>query len=242
MSAVLFQPPGVVTVMEPWDGMRLPPAELFRSLRAELHTTHRLGRGRLDIPALQRSGAMRWWPEGSVTPDLEVAEEVLLGVKWPAYTRYLDLLPTTKFVVCLRDPFQVVSSFKAKGGALARGLEYDTAFNRSLNRELRTATTDIARRRVLLYDAINRQILPHLGKPNVLAARYERWFTDRDGLLRELEHFLGLELGHTAVQFRPPGPRHHLPPAEVTLVQQTCVTSEALGYRLDCPGTTPAAG
>lgn len=242
MSAVLFQPPSVVTVMEPWDGMRLPPAELFRSLRAELHSTRRLCRGRLDVPALHRSGAVSWWPEGSATPELDVAETTLLGVKWPAYTRYLDLLPTTKFVVCLRDPFEVISSFKSTGGALARGLEYDTVFNRALNRELRAATTDVTRRRVLLYDAVNRQILPHLGKANVFAARYERWFTDRDRLLADLEGFLGTDLRHTAVHIRRPGAGSRLTPDEVALVQETCRTSEPLGYRLGGPGSTAAPG
>jgi hypothetical protein len=36
LSAMLFQPPRAVCVMEPWDALRLAPAELFASFRAEL--------------------------------------------------------------------------------------------------------------------------------------------------------------------------------------------------------------
>ena len=64
LVAMLFQPPEVVTVMEPWDALRLPPRDLFESLRAELATTGKLRRGRLDVAALQSAGAVSWLREG----------------------------------------------------------------------------------------------------------------------------------------------------------------------------------
>jgi hypothetical protein len=60
-AAMLFRPPRVVTVMEPWDGLRSPPAELFASLRAEIAQTGRLCRGKLDVEALAAEDAVRWW-------------------------------------------------------------------------------------------------------------------------------------------------------------------------------------
>src|SRR5919109_1001972 len=38
-AAALHQPPASLTVMEPWDGMRLPIAPLFASLRDEIDRT-----------------------------------------------------------------------------------------------------------------------------------------------------------------------------------------------------------
>lgn len=232
LAAQLFQPPRVVTVMEPWDGMRLPPAELFASLRAEIAETGRLSRGKLDVTALAERGEVSWSPEGTPTPPLDVADDFLLGVKWPAYWRFLDLLPETRFLVCLRHPAEVIASFAATPGRLARGLEYDTVFNRRLNRELLRATSDPAVRRALLWERVSRAVLPHLDRPNVLAVRYERWATDREALRGELSAFLGVELGPWPAALRQP--RSARPgegdPAIPALVAEHCPTAAALGY------------
>lgn len=195
LTAMLFQPPTVVTVMEPWDALRLPPAELFRSLRSEL-ATGMLHRGRLDIGALLSRGEVAWCRDGERPHPVETGPDTLVGVKFPAFWRYLELLPGTKFLVCLRDPAEVVRSFDQTGGRLGMGLDYDVPFNARMNSELLAATDDPAQRRVLLYDYINARVQPHLQRPNVFAVRYERWFTDRDGLVREIGDFLGVKLGH----------------------------------------------
>jgi hypothetical protein len=229
LTAMLFQPPQVVTVMEPWDGMRLPPAELFRSLRGEL-ATGRLGRGRLDLSTLDRDGTVRWCRDGEIPHAVETTPDHLLGVKWPAFWRYLDLLPETRFLVCLRHPAAVVRSFARVGGRLAEGLDYDTPFNRTMNDALITATDDVAVRRVLLYDYVNQRVVPHLARPNVMAVRFERWFTEPDTLVAELAGFLGVEL-------RPDRARIGLAQDDdagdaetLALVRRHCRTAQALGY------------
>jgi hypothetical protein len=232
-TAVLYQPPSVVTVMEPWDGMRLPPDELFASLRAEI-AGGSLQRGRLDVAALEARGEVGWCRDGEITSPVPTSPGFRLGVKWPAFWRYLDLLPETQFVVCLRHPVETISSYKRQGGRLGEGLDYDVEFNREMNRELTAATADAAVRRVLLYDYINTRVVPHLDRPNVFTLRYERWFDDRKRLLDELGAFLGVDLSSSrAVIRRPPAPEANLDERELALIEQYCGSTDALGYSLD---------
>jgi hypothetical protein len=232
LSAVLYQPPSVVTVMEPWDGMRFPPAALFSSLRREIDETGRLTRGRLDTRALTVEGKVEWRREGFIQELQDLHETYLLGVKWPGFWRYLDLLPNTKFLVCVRHPAEVIASFKTAGGRVAEGLNYDTRFNRSMNEYLSTATNDVAVRRILLFDYIHTRILPHIGKSNVFVVRYDRWFTKRELLMEELSDFLGvpLKVGHPRI--RPPRSGPDPAGEEMTLLRRYCTTSEQLGYPL----------
>lgn len=238
LSAVLYQPPGVVTFMEPWDGMRLAPAELFRSFRDEI-ATGTLRRGKLDVPKLMESGRVRWWAEGETPVHIEAARDCLVGVKWPAFWQYLDLLPTTKFLMTLRHPFETISSYKKKGGALVDGLDYDIAFNRGINQELEAATGDLALRRVLLYERINQQLLPFLDRPNVLAVRYERWFDDADALLDEIADFLGTELRMDHVTIRRSSEPWDLTHRDIELIQEHCRSAEMLGYDVARPVSLP---
>ena len=229
LTAMLFQPPEVVTVMEPWDVMRLPPAELFRSLRAEL-ATGRLGRGRLDLPALERDGTVRWCRDGEIPHPVEAAPDHLLGVKFPAFWRYLDLLPQTRFLVCLRHPVAVVRSFARVGGRLGEGLEYDTPFNRTMNAALIAATDEVAVRRVLLYDYVNQRVIPHLNRPNVMAVRFERWFTEPDALVAEIAEFLGVDLRSGRARIGPGEDDGTDDEPTLAVVRRHCRTGEALGY------------
>jgi len=230
---MLFQPPKIITVMEPWDGMRLAPAPLFASLRHEMGETAMLKRGKLDIETLMDRGMVRWCQEGESTPKVNVSSDCLLGVKWVAFWRYLELLPETKFLFCTRHPFDVINSCKSHGGRLAQGLEYDTSFNRRMNKELKRATRDDALRRILLYDYINERILPLLGQPNVFPVRYERWLTEPLTLLSELSDFLGSPLNCGPAIIRPPKGKPKLSPKEISLIKEHCKTAEPLGYRLD---------
>lgn len=232
LSAALFTPPRIVTVMEPWDGMRRAPAELFASLRGEIARTGYLSRGRLDLGALSEEGRVRWTRDGGSVAPIVVDDDYLLGVKWPVFWRYLELLPDTKFLVCLRDPTEVVNSFAQAGGRVAVGLHYDIAFNREMNRSLEAATSDAALRRVLLFDYIHERIIPHLNRPNVLAVRYERWFSDPRGLLDEIGSFLGEPLGDSPAIVRRPIPLK-LSPKERDLIRERCTTADLLGYSLD---------
>jgi len=233
LAAALFQPPASVTVMEPWDGMRLAPADLFASLRKEIESTRQLARGRLDVDALYQGGKVRWRPEGGPVPLPAVDADFALGVKWPGYWRYLGLLPRTKFLVCLRHPLEVISSFKVAGGRVAQGLQYDTAFNARLNSELKLATRDMAERRVLLFDYVHERLLPRLNDPNVFVVRYERWFDEPGHLLGELSEFLGCPLDDTRVVVKRSETTDVLDRDERRMIAATCRTAEPLGYKLD---------
>lgn len=233
LCAALFQPPSIVTVMEPWDGMRLPPADLFASLREEIASTGTLARGRLDVDVLEREGRARWCRDGDRPVEVGRSGDPLLGVKWPAYWRYLPMLPDTKFLVCLRHPVGTIGSYRRAGGRVGQGLQYDTAFNRTLNTTLRAATRDVALRRILLFDHVHERILPYLGGPNVLAVHYERWFQDPAGLLADIGAFLGRDVSHPPVRITRPLGRSALDPEELAQIRKRCRTAEALGYRLD---------
>ncbi len=233
LVAMLFQPPRVVTVMEPWDALRMPPRDLFDSLRHELATTGVLGRGRLDIAALVREGAVAWCRDGEWPQPVEVDEGFQLGVKFPAFWRYLDLLPQTRFLVCLRDPVEVVRSYSSTGGRLEQGLDYDVPFNAAMNNELLAATGDPAVRRVMLYDYIHRRIMPHLARPNVLAVRYERWFTEPDRLLAEIAKFLDADLTAPMARLERPRSRGDVTGrGERDLLGTHCSTAAPLGYHV----------
>ena len=228
LAAMLWQPPRVVCVMEPWDALRQPPAELFESLRAEL-ASGVLRRGRLDVAALEGAGEVRWCGDGECPAPVELEQQFRLGVKLPAFWRYLDLLPTTRFVVCLRSPVEVVASYRGAGGRLAEGLEYEAAFNRALNEELLAATDDPAHRRVLLFDHVHRALLPHLQRPEVHVVRYEQWFEDRDEVLRSLSAFLDVDLSSALAVVRP-ARAEQVTDADREAVRRWCTTAASLGY------------
>lgn len=227
MAAVLFQPPHVVTVMEPWDGMRLVPKELFCSLRSEIRRGT-LGRGRLDLEARAR-GVVRWHRDGEVRYPIAVDSDFQLGVKWPAFWRYLPMLPETRFVITVRHPVEVVTSFAEQSGSLARGLDYEVPFNHDMNTDLLEATDNDLIRRVLLYEYVNSRILPHLDRHNVYVARYERWFQDPHALIDEIADFLGLPRLELDIEIRPPKPR---PPSDELrpLIAEHAPSASTLGY------------
>lgn len=230
--AALFQPPGCVVAMEPWDGLRMPPRELFASLREEIERTGRLRRGRLDVDALNAEGAARWVKEGEADVAVSIEGRYQLGVKWPAYWRYLERFPDTRFVVCLRHPVEVIRSFRGKGGRLGEGFDYDIAFNRAMNEELSRATDSLEVRRVMLYEYINERLLPHLSRPNVLALRYERWFTEKDALLEELGDFLGVDLTAARIRIEQPKSGRDATEHERELIRRYAPSAAALGYEV----------
>jgi Sulfotransferase family len=231
LCAALFQPPRSVTVLEPWDGMRLRPSDLVRSLRSELEETGRLSRGKLDVTALRESGIVRWCPEGT-SFQIRLGDDYRLGIKWPAFWRYLEHLPEARFLVCVRHPVEVIASFRQTGGRLAEGLDYDIAFNRRMNGELQASTRSRTVRRILLYDYVNSRILPHLSRPNVLVVRYERWFSERDALLSEISDFLGVDLSSSLATIRRPERTADVSAEEMRMIREWCRTAEPLGYEL----------
>jgi hypothetical protein len=232
LCAALFQPPGIVTFMEPWDGMRLPPAELFPSMRREIESGA-IQRGKLDVPTLTAGGTVRWWDEGTTPVSVEVAPNYLVGVKWPAFWQYLGLLPETKFLVTVRHPHETISSYKKKGGALLEGLDYPIAFNRRFNDTLRAATRDEALRRILLYEHINQEILRYVERPNVLVVRYERWFEEPEALVKEISEFLDTDVRLDHVSIRRSSRAVDLTEREIELIRRHCASAVQLGYDLD---------
>ncbi len=233
LTAMLFQPPRVVTVMEPWDGLRKPPAQLFNDIRREVDETGRLSSGRLNIDALHDQRAVRWVREQDTSYPVVVEPGWALGVKWPAFWRYLELLPDTRFLVCIRHPYAVMGSYRKQGGRLTEGLDYDAAFNRRMNSELLAATKDPLVRQVLLFDYVTARMLPHLTRPNVYVVRYERWFDEAQRMLDEIAVFLGVELGPPPAKVRPEPPPDGLSPEDRVRIRTHCTTAGALGYTLD---------
>lgn len=216
--------------MEPWDGMRMPVADLFDGLRLEIGSGT-LRRGRLDVEALASKGEVRWCGDGEKPVDLELPESFLLGVKWPAFWRYLDLLEETLFLVCIRDPVETIASFKKAGGRLAEGLNYDIAFNGEMNAYLESATRDIEVRRVLLYEYINSRIVEHLDRPNIQMVRYERWFDDAAGLQRDISDFLGVSIPGWRVTIKNPVTSYtDLSDRELALISEHCPSAARLQY------------
>ena len=227
LAAQLFQPPSVVTVMEPWDGLRLEPGPLFRSLRGELERGV-LHRGRLDIAAIS-SGRVEWQHDAERSHAVSVAPGFQLGVKWPTFWQYLDFLPETRFLVTIRHPAEVISSFARVGGRLSRGLEYDVRFNADMNRYLAQAAKDDETRRILLYEYVNSRLLPHLERPNVLTVRYERWQSDPAGLMSEIGAFLEVDLGKMPVTIEAMDPQP--PPARLMgMIEEMSPSARELGY------------
>ena len=233
--AMLFQPPVAVSVMEPWDALRLAPSKLFASLREELRSGV-LSRGHLDVAALRSEASVVTCTQGESRVPVALDPGYVLAVKCPVLWRYLDRLPATRFVVCVRDPREVIASYRRSPGRLAEGLDYEVPFNRSMNLGLLRATDDVALRRVLLYDHVYERILPHLDRPEVFAVRYERWFSDQDALLCELGAFLGIDLSRPLARIRPPRHRGAVSTEEdeeeARIIREHCRTAEALGYDL----------
>ncbi len=230
VAAALFQPPMVVTVMEPWDAFRLPPSELFGGLRHEIQQLGELRRGRLDIEELKQTGAVRWVRDGEKPTTLRVQDDFLLGVKMPAFWRYLPLLPNTRFIVCIREPTETIESYVRKGGRLGVGLDYDVPFNRAMNATLGEIANE-SERQVAMYDYIYERIIPFLDRPNVHTVRYEDWHEDADGVLVDLGAFLGCDLSSSSVTIDAPRalkPDGHVAPQLVR--QPRCAA--VLGYSM----------
>lgn len=226
LAAQLFQPPRILTVMEPWDGLRLPPKTLFDSLRAEIHAGE-LRSGRLNIDALKNQEVV-WESERVGSYPVEADTGFLLGVKWPAFWRYLELLPETRFLVTVRHPLEVIHSFDRMGGRLSQGLDYDVPFNREMNTHLRRATDEDQMRRVLMYEYINSRLIPFLNRRSVMVVRYERWFGDREALLAEISEFLNvpLELPIAIFEQQP----RSVDPNLVDLIRTHAPSARSLGY------------
>lgn len=235
-TAMLFRQPQIITVMEPWDAMRMAPAPLFKSLRAEI-LAGTLRRGRLDYQALVDRGEVKWCRDGEKPFKIRVDQDFYLGIKFPSFWRYLEFLPQMKFVVCVRDPLEVVRSFRRQGGRLAKGLDYDIAFNRNMNEELILSTSNELERCVLMYEYVCSRLIPSLDRQNVFMLKYERWFSEPTELLSELGEFLGVNLGEASAVIRPPssGATSNADPEEVALrelIRFRCPSAARLGYEV----------
>jgi len=229
LAATLFQPPDLVVSMEPWDGLRMPPAELFTSLRSEIKDTGALRRGRLDVSAIRSEGRVGWHRDGEKTHAISLHQAFQLGVKWPTFWQYLDLLDRTRFLITLRHPAEVVTSFGRVGGRLSQGFDYDVPFNARLNATVAAASNDPIERRALMYEYINSRIEPYLSRPNVLAVRYERWIDNPTELLSEIAAFLGVPHISPKVSIHPRTGRAY--PDDLTqLIRRLCPSANKLGY------------
>lgn len=230
LAASLFQPPDVVVSMEPWDGLRMLPEELFDSLRSEIQDSGTLRRGRLDVEAIRSDSRVSWVRDDETSVSVEAKPGFLLGVKWPTFWQYLEYLPTTKFLITLRHPVDVISSFQKTGGRLAQGFDYDVAFNADMNNWLAQASSDPRERSALMYQYIYSRVANHLQQENVLMVRYEDWFDDRHLLTDRIAEFLGLDAFVPSVDITPPS--HDYSEEYEILARQHCPIASELGYDL----------
>jgi hypothetical protein len=231
LSAALFQPPKIITYNEPWEGMRLAPKPLFEFFRREIEAGT-VASGRLDIPRLMEHGDVHWTLDGEIPFPVSVDEDYLVGVKWPTFWQYLPLLHDTKFLVTVRHPFETISSYKKKGGAVLDGLDYPVAFNRELNETLSAMTSDPALRRVLLYEHINQEILRTVGEANALVIKYDRWFDDVEGLRVEISDFLDVDVSFDHLSIGRSGRSVDLTDREVGLIRERCESAAAWDFDL----------
>jgi hypothetical protein len=240
LCAALFQPPRIITYNEPWDGVRIAPKPLFDSLRQEIEAGS-VARGRLDLPHLLERGEVRWTLDGEIPYAVSVDEDYMVGVKWPTFWQYLPLLHNTKFLVTVRHPFETISSYKKKGGAVADGLDYDVAFNRGLNEWLSKRTSDPDLRRILLYEHINQEIIRTVSEANALVVHYDRWFDDIEGLRKEIGDFLDVEVNFDHLSVRRSGRDVALSDREIALIREHCESASKWGYDLeDVPDRGPS--
>lgn len=231
LCAALFQPPRIITYNEPWDGVRLAPEPLFASLRKEINAGT-VARGRLDIPHLLEHGKVQWTLDGEIPVPVSVDNDYLVGVKWPTFWQYLPLLHDTKFLVTARHPFETISSYKKKGGAVLDGLDYAVAFNRRLNDTLSRRTSDPDLRRILLYEHINQEIIRTLDGANALVIQYDRWFEDIEGLRTEISDFLDVDVSFDHLSIRRSGREVALSDREIALIREHCESAATWGYDL----------
>jgi hypothetical protein len=231
LAAALFQPPHVVTVVEPWLGMAVPPAEMFRSIR------ERVERGVLDLGTLDfaelRRGAVTRCPEGTSSTSVELAPTGLIGVKWPSFYQYLDALPATRFLICLRHPYEVLASMAKNTGALREGQDYDLPFNRAANALVRSRAQGDFARRVEMFDMIHERLGAHFDRPNVCVVRYEQWWEDRRGLFERVGRFLGVSLREDVVRVSERRDDSGLSKEERAYVRARSRTAHRLGYELE---------
>jgi hypothetical protein len=64
----------------------------------------------------------------------------------------------------------------------------------------------------------------------VLVVRYERWFDDRDELLRDISRFLGCDVTLGQVELERSGTVEVLSPRDRELIAAHCSTAAELGY------------
>ncbi|QDV06945.1 Sulfotransferase domain protein [Planctomycetes bacterium Poly30] len=230
LAAMLHQPPRMMTAMEPWEGLRFPPHEVFRWLRTEW-AGGRLPSTRLDVRLLEAEARVAWTREARsyrVTPANPGAP---VGLKWPCYWQLLGSSKSLKFLVCVRDPASVVSSMGRQPGRLRMGLDHDVPFNHDLHRRLLQSASTEEQRRVAHYDEVYERVLRHAQDSNVMLVRYERWFEDPADLLEEISTFLGADLAHPRVRLRG-GAEPHLAPGGSPAMELRGMsrTANRLGY------------
>lgn len=230
LAAALFQPPRMVTVMEPWEGLREPPSDVFRWLREEVRDG-RLPNTRLDLDALESEGRVAWTRAPRSRRGVSADSQAIHAVKWPCFWQLLGASTTVKFLVCVRDPAAVVSSMGCETGRLRLGVDYDVPFNRELNQRLLLAHDDDERRRVALYDEVYTHVLRHANDANVMLVQYERWFEEPITLLAEVSAFLDCDLSAPLVRIRGHAPMMRAPGgSDAAEIRAMSLTAAALGY------------
>jgi hypothetical protein len=254
LSAVLHDPPRVVTLSDPggvWKrfyrerGVSEAILDVFADFR------RRIAAGE-PVPVLDGTDGMRGrgrvdtWNQKKVERAIEVSPDFALGMKNPEV--FLAHLPIfleagLRCLVCVRHPVAVISSWVARRkrrGKPAKGFSDGDAVT------FRAPGHDAVARRIALHNHFCEQIAAVRGHPSVLLVRYGDWF-ERPALLDELCAFVGIESpGRLEPPPIAPSPIV-LEPDEQERILRECTIASELGYaseggRLRPPGGAEAAG
>jgi hypothetical protein len=249
LSAVLYRPPGVVTLSDPggvWKrfyrehGASPEIFGVFADFRRRLAagepvpvlggTDGLAGRGRVDT-----------WNQKKVEQPVAVSADFTLGMKNPeVFLAHLPLFLEAGLpcLVCVRHPVAVISSWVARKRRRGKPLK---GFSDGEAVTFRADAPDAAGRRIALHNHFCEQILDVLGHPRLMLVRYGDWF-ERPTLLDEIAAFVGIE---SPGRLEPPP----IPPSPIVLdadeqdrILVECRVAGELGYALDAGRLRPPSG
>ena len=232
LSAVLHDPPRVVTISDPAGAFRrfhrehgVDPAllDFFGDFRRRVQAGEPIPTLE-GTPGFEGTGRVDTWNQKKRLAAVAAERDFHLGLKNPEiFLAHLGHLLDAglRCAVSVRHPVAVIHSWSRRAGKLADG---DSPVFRS-------RAPDAIGRRIELHNHLVDEIRAQLGAPGLLLVRHEDWFRDAD-LLGRVCSFLGLPPRRT---LRPP-PIPAEPPSladdEVERILAECTSAAELGYPL----------
>jgi hypothetical protein len=255
LAAVLFDPPGVVTMSESGGEWKQFYREHGPSERVfNLFDEHRrrIERGEpvmtfAGTEGFRGAGRIDTWNQKKTAQKVEVTEGFHLGLKNPEV--FLDLLRVfvnagVKCIVTVRHPVRVINSWVKRVRRLTEsGQPIDGTFANGRSVTFESHAHDAVARRIELFNHFARQSLEYRHTPNILLIRHEDWCLDQ---LSKVCDFLGIA---DPARLRPPvipPDSVELPADECARICRECAIAGEFGYpkngsALAEPDAAPAA-